>query len=94
MLARLDSAVGEIKRFTADASHELRTPLSLIRTLAELALRNPDADEESRRAFGEIVEESTKTARLLEEMLLLARADDGSASLISSQSILRKSFAW
>jgi signal transduction histidine kinase len=81
MLARLDFAVTEIKRFTADASHELRTPISVIRTLAELAMRNPVADAESLRAFEEIVEESGQTARLLEEMLLLARADDGTAHL-------------
>ena len=81
MLARLDFAVAEIKRFTADASHELRTPLSVIRTLAELALRNPGADGDSLRAFAEIVDESGRTSRLLEEMLLLARADDGTAHL-------------
>jgi signal transduction histidine kinase len=81
MLARLDFAVSEIKRFTADASHELRTPVSVIRTLAELALRNPAADQESLRAFAEIVEESGRTSRLLEEMLLLARAEDGTAHL-------------
>ena len=81
MLARLDCAVREIKRFTADASHELRSPLSVIRTVAELALRNPSADSESRGAFEEIVDESSRTARVLEEMLLLARADDGTAHL-------------
>jgi heavy metal sensor kinase len=81
MLARLDFAVSELKRFTADASHELRTPVSVIRTLAELALRSPGADEDSRRAFAEIVAESGRTSRLLEEMLLLARADDGTAHL-------------
>jgi heavy metal sensor kinase len=81
MLARLDFAVSELKRFTADASHELRTPLSVIRTVAELALRNPGADEDSLRAFADIVEESGRTGRLLEEMLVLARADDGTAHL-------------
>ncbi len=81
MLARLESAVNEIKRFTADASHELRSPLSFIRTVAELALRNPHTDLESRRAFEEIVEESGKTSHLLEGMLTLARADDGTAHL-------------
>ncbi len=81
MLSRLESAVNEIKRFTADASHELRSPLSFIRTVAELALRNPHTDPESRRAFEEIVEESGKTSHLLEGMLMLARADDGTAHL-------------
>jgi signal transduction histidine kinase len=81
MLGRIDSAVGEIRRFTADASHELRTPLSVVRTVAELALRNPGADRESRRSFAEIVDEIAGASRVLEGMLLLARADDGSAHL-------------
>ncbi len=81
MLARLESAVNEIKRFTADASHELRSPLSFMRTVAELALRNWQADAASRSAFEEIVEECGKASRLLEDMLTLARADSGDAHL-------------
>ena len=79
MLARLESAVNEINRFTADASHELRSPLSFIRTVAEVALRNRQADPASRRGFEEIVEECGKASRLLEDMLTLARADTGNA---------------
>jgi heavy metal sensor kinase len=75
MLARLEAAVNQIKQFTADASHELRGPLSFVRTVAEVALRNPKADAESRRAFADIVEEGTKATVLLEDMLTLARAD-------------------
>jgi signal transduction histidine kinase len=78
MLQRLDSAVSEIKRFTADASHELRGPLSFTRTVAEVALRNPDADPLSRSAFQDIVAESAKATDLLEGMLTLARADSNS----------------
>jgi signal transduction histidine kinase len=81
MLARLESSVNEIKRFTADASHELRSPLSFIRTVAELALRNRQADAASRRAFEEIVETCGRTSRLLEDMLTLARADSGAEHL-------------
>ncbi len=81
MLARLESAVNEIKRFTADASHELRSPLSLMRTVAEVALKNQRADPESRRAFVEIVEECAKAGRLLEDLLTLARGDAGNAQL-------------
>ena len=80
MLARLESAVNEIQRFTADASHELRSPLSFVRTVAELALRDPQADTGSRRALEEIIEESGKAGRLLEDMLTLARADADRAS--------------
>lgn len=80
MLARLESAVNEIKQFTADASHELRSPLSFIRTVAELSLRS-QPDTASRQAFEEIVEECGKASRLLEDMLTLARADAGNAHL-------------
>jgi heavy metal sensor kinase len=81
MLARLESTVNEIQRFTADASHELRSPLSFIRTVAEVALRNRNHDIESRRAFEEIVEECSKASRVLEDLLTLARADAGGVPL-------------
>jgi signal transduction histidine kinase len=75
MLARLESSINRIKQFTADASHELRAPLTFTRTVAEVALRNPQIDAESRRAFEEIVDEGAKAAVLLGDMLTLARAD-------------------
>ena len=75
MLERLEVAVRKLKQFTADASHELRGPLSLTRTIAEVALRQPGADSESRASFQEIADASANAARLLEEMLELARAD-------------------
>jgi heavy metal sensor kinase len=77
MLARLESAVQRIDRFTADASHELRSPVALIRTVAEYALRNPKIEAESKEAFEEILAESVETGQLLEDMLTLARADAG-----------------
>lgn len=75
MLARLESAVNQIKQFTADASHELRGPLSFVRTVSEVALRNPAIDADSRQSFEDIVEEVGKASALLEDMLTLARAD-------------------
>jgi heavy metal sensor kinase len=81
MLARLEAAVNEIKRFTGDASHELRNPVSFVRTTAELALRNRRIDDASRRAFEEIVEECGKANGLLKDMLTLARADAGNSPL-------------
>jgi signal transduction histidine kinase len=77
MLARLESAVDRINRFTADASHELRSPVALIRTVAEYALRNSQIDGVSKDAFEEILAESVETSGLLEDMLTLARADAG-----------------
>jgi signal transduction histidine kinase len=81
MLARLESAVNEIKRFTGDASHELRNPVMFVRTTAELALRNRQIDPASRRAFEEIVAECGKASSLLKDMLTLARADAGNEQL-------------
>ncbi len=82
MLDRLESSVNQIKRFTADASHELRGPLTFSRTVAEIALRNPAIDPASQAAFQDIVDEATKAAVMLEEMLTLARADAAPASLV------------
>ena len=75
MLARLEVAVNQINQFTADASHELRGPISFVRTVAEVAMRNPKADPKSVQAFEDIVEETAKATVLLEDMLTLARAD-------------------
>lgn len=75
MLDRLEVAVRKLKQFTADASHELRGPLSLTRTIAEVAVRQPNIDQQSRASFLEIADASANAAKLLEEMLELARAD-------------------
>lgn len=82
MLARLEVAVNQITRFTADASHELRSPISFIRTTSEYALRNPALDPESAESFREIVRESSEASRLLEDMLTLARSDAGQAETV------------
>jgi heavy metal sensor kinase len=82
MLARLESAVKQIRRFTADASHELRGPITFTRTVAEVALRNPQIDSKSKQAFGDIVEECSKAGKLLENMLTLARADADRSSSV------------
>lgn len=77
MLGRLEIAVNQINRFTADASHELRHPISYIYTLSEYAARRPAADSESVQSFTEIAREAAEATRLLEDMLTLARADAG-----------------
>jgi heavy metal sensor kinase len=77
MLARLETAVAQIKRFTADASHELRSPLSYIFMVSECALRHPGLPEECREWFRDILAESQDATHLLEDMLMLARADAG-----------------
>ena len=81
MLERLEVAVKRLSQFTADASHELRTPIALIRATAELTLRRERATETYREALRHIVDESDRTARLIEDLLLLARADAGLPAL-------------
>lgn len=77
MFARLEAAFRQITQFTADASHELRTPVAIIRTTAELAQTKPRSPEEYRKALDSILTESERTSRLIEDLLLLARADAG-----------------
>jgi signal transduction histidine kinase len=81
MLGRLELAVNQISRFTADASHELRNPISFIYTVSEYALRNPAIDRESAESFAEILRESGEATHLLENMLALARADAGQTEI-------------
>ena len=83
MIARLENAFQKITRFTADASHELRTPLAVMRTTAEVALRAPQAGDEQRAALEYIVAEIERTSHLVENLLLIAKADAGAAELKS-----------
>jgi two-component system, OmpR family, heavy metal sensor histidine kinase CusS len=83
LLARLQAAVERLTRFTADASHELRSPVALIRTTAELALRQNRPPEEYRRALIQIEAESRRMTELIEDLLTLARSDEGTPALDS-----------
>ena len=75
MLDRIEAEVKRIVQFTADASHELRAPLTLIHTAAEFSLRRERTREELLDAMRKIVRESERTSRLVDDLLLLARAD-------------------
>jgi heavy metal sensor kinase len=77
MIERLESAFRRVNRFTADASHELRTPLAVIRTTAEVALRGSDAGGAHRDALEQILAELERTSHLVENLLLIAKADAG-----------------
>jgi signal transduction histidine kinase len=77
MLARLQAAFEHERRFVADASHELRTPLALLQTELDLALRRPRTHEELESALRSAAEETQRLVRLAEDLLLIARADQG-----------------
>ncbi len=72
---KLTEAYEQQRRFTADASHELRTPLTRLQLATSGALNDPDADP---RAALQIADESAQhMARLVKQLLELARADAG-----------------
>jgi heavy metal sensor kinase len=81
MIGRLEASFKRISRFTADASHELRTPLAVMRTTAEVALRHPGDGGEHRAALGAVVGEIERTTQLVDNLLLIAKADAGGAQL-------------
>ncbi len=81
MLDRVEAEVKRIVQFTADASHELRAPLTLIHTAAEFSLRRERTREDLVDAMRKIVRESERTARLVDDLLLLARADSNTHEL-------------
>jgi len=78
MLGRLEAALEHERRFLADASHELRTPLALLRTELELALRRPRSPAELEQALRSAADETERLSRLAEDLLLIARSDEGS----------------
>jgi heavy metal sensor kinase len=72
-LERLQDAFERLRRFTADASHELRTPLTALRSVGEVALRNPASIERSRETIVSMLEESQRLTQLVEGLLMLTR---------------------
>lgn len=77
LVARLENAVNEIQRFTADASHELRTPLAALRAEAESALRSRRSPEVYEQTLKVVVDEATRLGRLTDQLLNLSRLDAG-----------------
>jgi signal transduction histidine kinase len=74
MLDRLDAALQRERQLTAEVGHELRTPLAIIRAELELLL-DALTDKDLRTGIESILEEVDRTAGVIEDMLLLARAD-------------------
>jgi two-component system OmpR family sensor kinase len=85
MLSQIEGAFAEtsasaarLRQFVADASHELRTPLTSIRGYAELLRKGVFPDEEERiRALRRVETEAARMSGLVDDLLLLARLDQG-----------------
>lgn len=76
MLDRLEQASNQQRRFVANASHELRSPLAAIRSQLEVDLIHPD-QADWLTANAEVLEETIRMQRLVDDLLLLARSDTG-----------------
>ncbi len=82
MIMRLEESFIQVQRFTSDASHELRTPLSLIRLQAEKIRNNPDLPKnELNKSITDQLEEIERLNKIIEDLLLLAKADSGTLKL-------------
>jgi signal transduction histidine kinase len=76
MLERLEEGQARQRRFVSDASHELRSPVASIRQHAEVALRHPEGTD--LRSLAEVAhDESLRLQRIVEDLLLLTRIDEG-----------------
>src|SRR5919109_706392 len=76
MLARLEEAFASQRRFLSDASHELRTPLTVVRGQLEL-LEDGLGSPEARRSLALATDELDRMRRIVDDLLLLARLDEG-----------------
>jgi signal transduction histidine kinase len=77
MLNRIEASLERERVFVADASHELRGPLAVLRTELELAGRQDRSPEELRAALSSAAEEVDRLSQLAEDLLVIARSDQG-----------------
>jgi heavy metal sensor kinase len=89
-LERLDQSFRQLRQFTSDASHELRTPLAAIRSIGEVALQKNPAADGYRDVVGSMLEEVERLTSLVEQLLMISRADAGAVTLKRSVFSLRE----
>jgi heavy metal sensor kinase len=82
MLARLELGVQARERLIADVSHELRAPLAAIRSELEVSLRHDALEGDAREAVASAREETVRMSSIVENLLTLARIDEGGLQLL------------
>ncbi|MGH7578868.1 MAG: sensor histidine kinase, partial [Gemmatimonadales bacterium] len=90
MLARLEQSFVSLHRFTADASHEMKTPLMVLRAGVERALVHPGVPAEILQSLDETLAQINQMSEMVENLLTLARADEGRAPLAVEPTDLRE----
>ena len=73
----VEQTMEQMRRFMADAAHELRTPITVLRSRAEIALQQPRDTESYVNALRGVESESIRLGRIVDDLLILARADAG-----------------
>lgn len=77
MLARLEGSFHRLSEFSSDLAHELRTPISNLMTQTQVALSKGRSADEYREVLYSNLEEYERLARMIADMLFLAKADNG-----------------
>lgn len=77
MLDRLEASFRRLSDFSADIAHELRTPVSNLMTETQVALTRARSADEYRETLHSNLEEFDRLARMISDMLFLAKADNG-----------------
>ena len=89
MLGRIQGGVEARERLVADASHELRAPLAAMRAELDVSLRLDQLDHEARETLSSVREETVSMSQVVDNLLLLARSDEGHLELLLEEVDLR-----
>ncbi|KNF07052.1 His kinase A [Gottschalkia purinilytica] len=90
-LAPIKESIKQQKQFVSDASHELRTPLSIIQSRVELLLKHPYKKiEEKVDSISVVLNECRGMAKLLNDMLILAKSDSNKLAIEKGEFSLKK----
>ncbi len=81
MIGRLETSFERVGQFSMDASHELRTPLTIMRGEIELALQKERTTATYRETLASLLDEVIRMAEIVDGLILLAKADSGTAKL-------------
>jgi heavy metal sensor kinase len=81
MISRLDQSFRQVKQFSADASHELKTPLTILKGEVEVALRRERTHQDYVQILRSNLEEINRMSQIVEDLLLLSKADSGEIRL-------------
>src|SRR5439155_21516731 len=77
LLSRLETAVGHLRRFTADAAHELRTPIAALRAHLEVALARGGSPDGYRNGLLDALEQAERLGRVAADLLTLSAVEAG-----------------